>query len=43
MLNVSFDSSDNIFEEKNDFDHLFSDDDYENASDESHDSKLNMK
>ena len=43
MFNVNFDNFDNVFEEKNDFDHLFSDDDYENANDESHDSKLNMK
>ena len=42
MLNDSFDSSDSVFEENNDFDHLFSDDDYESANDESHDSKLNM-
>ena len=43
MLNVSFDNSDNVFEKKNDFDHLFNDDDYESANDENHDSKLNMK
>ena len=43
MLNDSFDNSDNVFEKKNDFDHLFSDNDYENANDESHDSKLNIK
>ena len=43
MFNVNFDSFDNVFEKKNDFDHLFNDDDYESANDESHDSKLNMK
>ena len=43
MLNVNFDNFDNVFEKKNDFDHLFSDDDYESANDENHDSKLNMK
>ena len=43
MLNVSFDNSDSVFEKKNDFDHLFNDDDYEDANDENHDSKLNMK
>ena len=42
MLNDNFDSFDSVFEKNNDFDHLFSDDDYENANDENHDSKLNM-